>query len=122
MLNPCKPCCCPGAPCEQCGFGYRTPEENHESMKQLLIEFNAGKKPIGWKAAELYMFHHNDWQSELPEKETVKVKVKKVTVKNNRRNPVEVVYELLVAYRDSNMIPDMDTIEECIGYLGEALE
>ena len=67
MLNPCKPCCCPGAPCEQCGFGYRTLKENHESMKQLLIEFNAGKKPIGWKAAELYTFYHSDWKSELPE-------------------------------------------------------
>lgn len=67
MLNPCRPCCCPGAPCEQCGFGYRTREENHESMKQLLIEFNAGEKPIGWKAAELYMFYHSDWKSELPE-------------------------------------------------------
>ena len=37
------------------------------------------------------------------------------------RNPVEIAYELLVAYRDANMIPDMETIEEIIGYLGEAL-
>lgn len=37
-------------------------------------------------------------------------------------NPVEVAYKLLVAYRDANMIPDMGTIEELIGYLGEALE
>lgn len=51
----------------------------------------------------------------------MKVKVKKVIRKNTRRNPVEVVYELLVAYRDANMIPDMGTVEECIGYLGEAL-
>lgn len=36
-------------------------------------------------------------------------------------NPVEVAYKLLVAYRDSNMIPDMGTVEELIGYLGEAL-
>lgn len=37
------------------------------------------------------------------------------------RNPVEIAYQLLVAYRDANMIPDMETIEELIGYLGEAL-
>lgn len=37
------------------------------------------------------------------------------------RNPVEIAYKLLVAYRDANMIPDMGTIEEIIGYLGEAL-
>ena len=38
------------------------------------------------------------------------------------RNPVEIAYQLLVAYRDADMIPDMETIEEIIGYLGEALE
>lgn len=36
-------------------------------------------------------------------------------------NPVETAYELLVAYRDRNIIPDMGTIEEIIGHLGEAL-
>lgn len=37
------------------------------------------------------------------------------------RNPVEIVYQLLVAYRDADMLPDMGTIEEMIGYLGGAL-
>lgn len=36
-------------------------------------------------------------------------------------NPVEAAYQILVAYRDANMIPDMGTIEELIGYLGQAL-
>lgn len=37
-------------------------------------------------------------------------------------NPVAAAYQILVAYRDANMIPDMGTIEELIGYLGQALE
>jgi hypothetical protein len=47
--------------------------------------------------------------------------MKKQQIIEDTRNPVEIAYQLLVAYRDANMIPDMETVEELIGYLGEAL-
>lgn len=65
MLNPCNPCVCVGAPCEQCMFGYRSSKENHESMKKLLIAVDAGEKPVGWKCAETYRYYHKNWRNEL---------------------------------------------------------
>lgn len=65
MLNPCNPCCCPGAPCEQCMFGYNSAETNHRIMKQLLNEYINGDKPIGWANAKLYMEFHKDWKKEM---------------------------------------------------------
>jgi hypothetical protein len=70
MLNPCKPCICPGAPCEQCSFGYRSEEENHEKLKKLLLAVNAGEKTSGWKHAEFYMQFHANWREELGLAET----------------------------------------------------
>lgn len=70
MLNPCKPCICPGAPCEQCCFGYRPAEENHEKLKGLLLSVNAGEKPNGWSHAEFYMRFHPNWREELGLAET----------------------------------------------------
>ena len=67
MLNPCSPCVCKGAPCEQCLFGYQSKENNHKSMKELLLDYMAGKKSVGWKCAELYMSYHKNWREELDE-------------------------------------------------------
>ena len=65
MLNPCFPCVCPKATCEQCMFGYQSEEANHEAMKQLLLAVNAGKKPVGYGCAETYMRYHENWKDEL---------------------------------------------------------
>lgn len=43
MLNPCDPCICHRAPCEQCMFGYRIMLENHRRVKQLILKVDAGK-------------------------------------------------------------------------------
>ena len=65
MLNPCRPCVCPKTPCEQCMFGYRPAEENHETMKKLIMVFNAGETPLGYKCAERYMLFHENWENEI---------------------------------------------------------
>jgi hypothetical protein len=36
LLSPCSPCVCLGAPCEQCMFGYKSAEENHRLLKDVL--------------------------------------------------------------------------------------
>lgn len=65
MLKPCDPCVCSGAPCEQCMFGYKSKETKHKMMKEMLIAYNEGKKPSGWKAAETYMLFHKNWKGEI---------------------------------------------------------
>lgn len=66
MLNPCRPCIWPTkGHCEQCIFGYRPVEENHETMKNLIIETNNGEKPFEWRVAERYMECHPDWQTQM---------------------------------------------------------
>ena len=65
MLNPCNPCVCSGAPCEQCMFGYRSQDTKHKTMKEMLIAYNAGKKPDGWQAAENYTLYHKNWREEI---------------------------------------------------------
>lgn len=65
MLNPCKPCICPDASCEQCSFGYRPKEENHEKLKELLLAVNVGEKPLGWGNALIYQRFHPNWREEL---------------------------------------------------------
>ena len=68
--------------------------------------------------------HKDYWEGDIPAKsEETKSRIMMDTeqIIESTRNPVEIAYELLVAYRDANMIPDMGTIEEIIGYLGEAL-
>lgn len=65
MLTPCSPCCCPGAPCEQCMFGYNDEESNHRIMKDLILKIANGGKPIGWRNAETYMDYHKDWREEI---------------------------------------------------------
>lgn len=69
MLNPCKPCVCYGAPCEQCSFGYVTDEAIHDRMKKLILEVLAGEKPLGWRGVEDYMRFHPDWRNEFTEEE-----------------------------------------------------
>lgn len=34
--NPCSPCLCPGAPCEQCMFGYISDHEKAKLLKEVL--------------------------------------------------------------------------------------
>ena len=63
MLNPCNPCLCIGAPCEQCQFGYRTAEENHESMKRILLDTDANS--FNKSIAEAYKDYHPDWEERL---------------------------------------------------------
>lgn len=65
MLDPCSPCCCPGAPCEHCMFGYRSKEENHASMKELITKLVTGENPYGCGAAKTYMTYHKDWRKEI---------------------------------------------------------
>lgn len=36
LYNPCRPCLCPGAPCEQCMFGYKSQEEASRLLKHVL--------------------------------------------------------------------------------------
>lgn len=74
MLNPCSPCVCSGATCEQCMFGYRSKESNHEHMKELFLAVEAGEKPAGWKVVETYKSYHPDWKKEFPSLPSVEKK------------------------------------------------
>lgn len=65
MLTPCNPCSCPGAPCEQCMFGYQSEESNHETMKNLIEKTLKGEKPHGYRVAERYMDIHKNWKAEM---------------------------------------------------------
>ena len=65
MLEPCNPCVCSRAPCEQCMFGYNSRKINHELMKKLLLAVDAGEKPDGWRCAETYKIFHRNWKAEL---------------------------------------------------------
>lgn len=77
MLNPCKPCVCSVAPCEQCVFGYASDEERHKRILKLLLEFKANKKTIGWKCAETFMRYHPDWEKEIKKEEDEAVAYRK---------------------------------------------
>ena len=65
MLNPCNPCVCPSAPCEQCLFGYTSDVNKHEKMKKLIEAVNNGEKPNGYVCAERYMKLHSDWNDHM---------------------------------------------------------
>ena len=67
MLTPCNPCVCPGAPCEQCMFGYQSAETNHKTMKDLIIQVENGEKPMGYMIPEWYKCYHPDWKKEMEE-------------------------------------------------------
>ena len=67
MLTPCNPCICPGAPCEQCIFGYKSREEKHRLMKQLIESVNRGEKPNGYLIARRYKIYHNNWEEQMEE-------------------------------------------------------
>lgn len=69
MLTPCKPCMCTGAPCEQCMFGYRSAEDNHNAMKNLIESTLRGEKPLGYGVAEKYMAVHKNWREQIQEME-----------------------------------------------------
>lgn len=67
MLTPCKPCICSKAPCEQCMFGYKSTETNHEQMKRLIELVDAGEKPCGYLLVERYKSMHLDWMEHMEE-------------------------------------------------------
>ncbi len=97
MLNPCSPCVCTGAPCEQCMFGYRSREENHESMKKLFLAVEAGEKPIGWRCVENYKCYHPDWEKEFPSEEKDEKK------EETKREPMKIQREVIVTIEASEM-------------------
>ena len=65
MLDPCHPCMCLRACCEQCMFGYHSTKENHEQMKKLITQTINGEKPNGQAIAKHYMDVHPDWAKEM---------------------------------------------------------
>lgn len=65
MLNPCDPCVCYEQSCSKCTFGCKTEKQKHEHMKRLINDVNAGKQPLGYMLAMMYMYFHENWQSEL---------------------------------------------------------
>ena len=67
MLDPCEPCVCPSAPCEQCTFGYRSDRENHKQMKELIEAVEKGLKPVGYRLVETYKRYHPKWIVEMQE-------------------------------------------------------
>lgn len=118
MLNPCNPCVYPGAPCEQCQFGYNPAAENHERMKKLLLKYMSTDEPFsGRGSAELYIKWHNDWKEEIgdiPEAKTEK--------KENRFTPLaKDVRELYVAFRVEGFTED-EAVELTKTYLGIAFQ
>lgn len=69
MLTPCSPCVCFGAPCEQCMFGYKSDQSNHEAMKTLIIGYLNGRRDPGYRCAERYMELHKNWKEQMGEYE-----------------------------------------------------
>lgn len=65
MLNPCSPCICAPAHCEQCVFGYSSIESNHKSMKKIIEDHLNGRTSYYPKLAEKYMSIHSDWQERM---------------------------------------------------------
>lgn len=67
MLTPCNPCICPGAPCEQCMFGYHTDEQNHRIMKDIFKTVASGENDLAYefKLVERYKMFHPNWKEQL---------------------------------------------------------
>ena len=65
MLEPCNPCICTGAQCEQCMFGYRSAEANKKKKKKLIELVNLGEKPNGYLLAQRYKDIHSDWKKQM---------------------------------------------------------
>lgn len=65
MLDPCSPCIC--GLCEQCMFGYRPREKNHENMKRLIERAEQGHKLSVYDTTliETYKRYHPDWKEEM---------------------------------------------------------
>jgi hypothetical protein len=63
LLNPCSPCLCSGAPCEQCQFGYQSAESNDKSMRAILLDTN--ENAFNKSIAEAYKEYHSDWEEIL---------------------------------------------------------
>lgn len=83
MLKPCDPCSCPGAPCEQCMFGYQSEESNHKTMKHLIEGTLAGEKPFAYQLAEEYIRKHPNWRAEMRDGVEEKMKERVEGVKVN---------------------------------------
>lgn len=76
MLNPCHPCMWPKAPCEQCMFGYRSLEENHELMKKIILNALAGNCTDYRNLADRYAQAHKNWREEMELTEEEKMTIK----------------------------------------------
>ena len=76
MLNPCKPCMWPNAPCEHCMFGYRPLEENHELMKKIILIALAGNCTDYRNLVDRYIQAHKNWREEMGLTEEEKMTIK----------------------------------------------
>lgn len=81
MLNPCKPRICPGAPCEQCHFGYLTAEVQHKILKDMILNVEFGRSSYGRSAVELYEKYHTNWREELGDELRTNEEVKTMNIK-----------------------------------------
>lgn len=115
MLNPCDPCICPGASCEQCTFGYRPASENHMRMKNLLLTYMATKETFpGRESAERYMQYHPNWRDEIgdiPEAGDIEQS------KNQFATLAKEVRELYTAFRNERFTEE-ESVELTKTYLG----
>lgn len=76
MLEPCNPCICSGAQCEQCMFGYQSAEANHKQMKRLIELVDSGEKPNGFLLAQRYKDIHSDWKKQMEDSNKRKENIK----------------------------------------------
>ena len=118
LMNPCSPCVCPGAPCEQCTFGYKPAAENHERMKKLLLKYMATDESFpGRGPAELYMRYHPNWRDEIGDIPEAKTEEKE----NRFTTLAKDVRELYNAFRNECFTKE-EAVELTKTYLGIAFQ
>lgn len=107
MLTPCKPCVSSNHVCEQCLFGYRSYEENHERMKKLIIETLQNKDPWNGYLAERYMEYHPDtWRKDVGDYSLEDIDKKEYKMKDTLL--VSIVNDILiVATKGEGEIPQI---------------
>ena len=73
MLTPCRPCCCPGTPCEHCLFGWQTEEYKHNLMKDNIRRYlSSDENFVGISSAKYYIEKHPNWEKEMEDDELIK--------------------------------------------------
>jgi hypothetical protein len=50
-------------------FGYSSDKSRHDRILNLLLEVEAGKEPVGYGCAAMFMFYHPDWEKEIKKEE-----------------------------------------------------